>query len=165
MSEDEMRKLLFGDTEAREDYEDAVKRNGAPRPVKPEPGLLERFEDLEKEVEELHRDLWGSRGRHRWFYEIHEDKPPDRWEIHAAGRAVWIDWHMRKESYQSTPRERIKYWWINLPARVQNLKYRIFSIRPKYAKTCWGCAGKGSYDAGVLGGDIPCHECGGSGKK
>jgi hypothetical protein len=97
---DDIRKLLFGDEKAEEEYRKAMELNLCPHPPKPEPGLLARFRKMELEVEDLHRDLWGvyKGGRGRYLPEIHADRPPHRYQ--GAGRAVWIDWHMRREDYE-----------------------------------------------------------------
>jgi hypothetical protein len=92
---DDIRKLLFGDEEAQKKYDEGHNQNVCPLPPKPEPGLLAHIKDLEREVQNLTDDLWGNAGRYPYpSATVRANKPPHR---HHAGRAAWIDWHMRKE--------------------------------------------------------------------
>jgi hypothetical protein len=158
----DIRRILYGDVEAQKAHDEHRRHNECPAPPPPEKGLLSRIDDMEREIASLNQDLWGRGGRNRWFHALHADKPPHRY--HDEGRAVWIDWHMRQEDVRLSPGEKLKWWARRKRVQVRHRITELLRKKPR-DKTCWGCAGRGSYDAGGLGSDIPCHSCSGTGRK
>lgn len=119
MITDEEHRQLFGDKEAKAAYQKAQSLNSCPLPPKPEPGLLERFEDLEREVQRLNDDLWGNAGRYPYPHAtVHADKAPHRYR---AGRAAWIDWHRRREEI----RDAFDQPKVPLLHRIELHRYRL----------------------------------------